>query len=44
MLFTSEIWDKFTEFFFEIFKNSEIFPVLKFQKMNEINLSQTSRL
>ena len=45
-MFKREIWDKFTEFTFLKFWNlpSETCEVSKFQKMNEVNFPQISRI
>ena len=45
-MFKMEIWDKFTEFNSLKFWNlpSEIREISKFQKMNEVNFPQISRI
>ena len=45
-MFKREIWDKFTEFTFLKFWNlpSETREISKFQKMNEVNFPQISRV
>ena len=45
-MFMREIWDKFTEFTFLKFSHlsSETREIPKFQKMNEVNFPQISRI
>ena len=45
-MFKREIWDKFTKFTFLKFLNlpSETREISKFQKMNEVNFPQISRI
>ena len=45
-MFKREIWDKFTEFTFFEFRNlpSKTREISKFQKINEVNFPQISRI